>query len=454
MSERENTRVTESISVETRGPSNMSSILSALTRLQEASEVAQLLLKNVSQEAAESGKQRDNALRGALAEGLDNVMGQLERGLASTRSTLSEQIEGSLDKAEARWKERFDAVTAAIEQVVAAQKESESQLQGDLGSVDGILARARSDWQTEQTAALDRLTQSFEETIQRSFTEATQRIDQTTGEMNEKLEALRRSNEQSLAQLKDTAHNDVETISTRLHERLDGQKGLLDSWRKEQDKRLNALEEENRRLAALSESMQKSQSEMMQFLGEERSRVERVVEDQQREEARKLNNAGVARFNSGDLAQAEKLFEQAVNKDQRFAEAYNNLGLCLTEQGRHDEATVAFETAIEINPELAAGYNNLGYVLFKQQSYEAAIEMYKEAIGRSHDTSSAYTNLGNAYQKTGELEKAVTAWQKAVQIDPANDRAARYLERYSAGIAAGDISVTSKDDQPDPAEAI
>jgi superkiller protein 3 len=139
--------------------------------------------------------------------------------------------------------------------------------------------------------------------------------------------------------------------------------------------------------------------------------------------------------------------------DQRFAEAYNNLGLCLTEQGKHDDATVAFETAVELDPELGAGYNNLGYVLFKQQAYDAAIEMYKEAIGRSHDTSAAYTNLGNAYQKIGELEKAVEAWQQALEIDPGNDRAARHLKRYTAGVPSSDAKVKSGDNLPETADA-
>jgi tetratricopeptide (TPR) repeat protein len=61
-----------------------------------------------------------------------------------------------------------------------------------------------------------------------------------------------------------------------------------------------------------------------------------------------------------------------------------------------------------------------------------AIEMYNEAIGRSSDNSSAYTNLGNALYKLDRLEDAIEAWQKAVEIDPANEKARRNLKRFHA----------------------
>ena len=73
-------------------------------------------------------------------------------------------------------------------------------------------------------------------------------------------------------------------------------------------------------------------------------------------------------------------------------------------------------------------------MLYLQENFEAAIEMYKEAIGHEHDTSAAYTNLGNAFQKLDETEKAVDAWNRAVEVDPGNDRARQYLERFAGGV--------------------
>jgi len=192
---------------------------------------------------------------------------------------------------------------------------------------------------------------------------------------------------------------------------------------------------QTREVQELGQRLGDEHNEMVRVFEQEKERAENAARDDKRERSRRINNSGVARYHAGEYEQARVLFEQAVESDLHFAEAFNNLGLALTELDEHEDATVAFETAIEINPELGAGYNNLGYVLYLSENYEAAIEMYNEAIGREHDTSAAYTNLGNAWQKLGETEKAVEGWQRALEVDPSNERAQRYLDRF-AGPAA------------------
>jgi len=146
-------------------------------------------------------------------------------------------------------------------------------------------------------------------------------------------------------------------------------------------------------------------------------------------EAKKLNNLGVASFHNGAFEMARNQFLEAVKLNPEFAEAFNNIGLAYTELQMEDDASEAFQRAIEINPELHAAYNNLGYVFFKQGNYDQAIEMYNEALGRSIDSSSTYTNLGNAYFKLKRYGDAEEAWFKALELDPANDRARRNLKR-------------------------
>jgi Flp pilus assembly protein TadD len=54
--------------------------------------------------------------------------------------------------------------------------------------------------------------------------------------------------------------------------------------------------------------------------------------------------------------------------------------------------------------------------------------MYNEALSRSPNNSSAYTNLGNAHFKLGRRDEARRAWQKAIELDPANEKAQRSLK--------------------------
>ena len=58
-----------------------------------------------------------------------------------------------------------------------------------------------------------------------------------------------------------------------------------------------------------------------------------------------------------------------------------------------------------------------------------AVEMYQRAIQRGADTSSAYSNLANAYYRLKRLDEAVNPWRRALEIDPANQKAATALER-------------------------
>ena len=55
--------------------------------------------------------------------------------------------------------------------------------------------------------------------------------------------------------------------------------------------------------------------------------------------------------------------------------------------------------------------------------------MYGRATVRAHDTSSAWSNLGNALYAMQRVDDAVGAWRRAIELDPANDKANRALER-------------------------
>ena len=147
-----------------------------------------------------------------------------------------------------------------------------------------------------------------------------------------------------------------------------------------------------------------------------------------RREAMKFNNLGVTSFHNGHLELARDQFLDAVKRDDTFAECFNNLGLVYTELGEEAKAAAAFLKAIKLNPELHAAYNNLGYVYYKQGNYEKAVEMHFEAVSRSSNNSSAYTNLGNAHYKLGHKNEARDAWQKAIEYDPANEKAQRSLK--------------------------
>jgi tetratricopeptide (TPR) repeat protein len=173
------------------------------------------------------------------------------------------------------------------------------------------------------------------------------------------------------------------------------------------------------------------QGDLTGYLEEGKKLREKDKNKSNKKDAKKYNNLGVASFHNGVFDMAKSQFLEAIKLDPEFAEAYNNLGLAYTEIDEEEQATEAFSKAVSINPELHAAYNNLGYIFFKQGNYDQAIEMYNESLGRSTDSSSAYTNLGNAYYKLDKIDDARTAWEKALELDPGNEKARRNLQRIS-----------------------
>ena len=148
------------------------------------------------------------------------------------------------------------------------------------------------------------------------------------------------------------------------------------------------------------------------------------------------NDRGVQLFHAGQLDQAHRYFQRAVELDPTFVEAHNNLGLVETERGNNKAATAQFRRAIELDPDLAASYTNLGYIYYLEECYVEAVAMYEEALDRAQDSSIAWTNLGNAHFKMQNLNRAREAWERAVALDADNRGAARNLEKFaqSAGL--------------------
>lgn len=401
--------------------------------------------------AAESNLDREGAARGDGPDGSVNlIMGALEK-MASATDQLAQQMHDRLEEVErdlgetrkpeeggnqpGELREIMEGALDAIRQSLATQGE---EFRSDLKELSGELDQSRQDqktWIDEEFQTLREEFAGFRSAAEDAFNAADKdradRLDATlqgqrtmVADLAEGIALIQTAMEHRLGELDEQARGEAAAERKRWEE-----------FSEAQETRLKSMAEQTREVHELGQTLRDEHNEMVRVFDQEKERAQQASADREREQARRINNSGVARYHSGDYAQARVLFEQAVQSDQRFAEAFNNLGLALTELGEHEDATVAFETAIEINPELGAGYNNLGYVLYLQENFEAAIEMYNEAIGREHDTSAAYTNLGNAWQKLDHTEKAVEAWRRALEVDPANERAQRYLDRFAGPVS-------------------
>lgn len=397
--------------------------------------------------AAESNLDREGAARGDGPDGSVTLIMEALEKMASATDHLAQQMHDRLEEVERdldegrgqepaadRFGELREFVEGALDGIRQSLESRDEQFRSDLGSLREEIDQARQDqkgWIEDEFRSLREEVAGFRSEAEDAFAAAdrdrAERLDSAlqgqrtmVADLAEGIALIQTSMEHRLGEIDEQAKAAAEAEQKRWSE-----------FSEAQETRLQSMAEQTREVQELGQRLGDEHSEMVRVFEQEKERARDAAAEREREQARRINNSGVARYHAGDYAQARVLFEQAVQSDQRFAEAFNNLGLALTELGEHEDATVAFETAIEINPELGAGYNNLGYVLYLQENFEAAIEMYNEAIGREHDTSAAYTNLGNAWQKLDQTEKAVGAWRRALEVDPSNERAQRYLDRFA-----------------------
>ena len=353
----------------------------------------------------------------------------------------------------------FDAILSGVTQARKAAEASEHAF-GKAGSKDdkkdetsAAVARELDKFWKFQTKSVAEMISSFgevekrqAETITKLKTDVEKRLltlVPTEDEEHERHETMIAIKD-GIAEIKDTidARNDgFETLTTTVSDLVlgfdDSIKQIKEQWTQIMG-RIAAIEALSPRIQGVEanvskavdnmDRLERNWAELMDVVRSDRKKDDAAAAQVKRREAMKFNNLGVTSFHNGDMKLACEQFQEAVRRDDTFAECYNNLGLVFTELGENERAAEAFSKAIKLNPELHAAYNNLGYVFYKQGSYGRAVEMYNEALGRSANNSSAYTNLGNAHFKLGNKEDARRAWKKAIELDPSNEKAQRSLK--------------------------
>jgi len=124
-------------------------------------------------------------------------------------------------------------------------------------------------------------------------------------------------------------------------------------------------------------------------------------------------NIGVYLEKSGDLPEAIKHFERAVELDPDFFHARYNLARALDLAGHSDEATEQYRETLRLEPDDAPAPNNLGILLANAGQTDEAIALYERAITLVPHFAAAHVNLGVALAARGEIEKAIPHFEQA-----------------------------------------
>ncbi|MEA5467897.1 CHAT domain-containing tetratricopeptide repeat protein [Spirulina sp. 06S082] len=133
-------------------------------------------------------------------------------------------------------------------------------------------------------------------------------------------------------------------------------------------------------------------------------------------EAVTLYNRGRDLYNAGDIQGALSCFEQAIEIQPNFHNAYNGRGTALNEMGRYEEAIADYNKAIEIQPNYHDAYNNRGLALKDMGRYEEAIADFNKALEIQPNYHLAYNGRGYALKNMGRYEEAIADYDRALEI--------------------------------------
>jgi Flp pilus assembly protein TadD len=172
---------------------------------------------------------------------------------------------------------------------------------------------------------------------------------------------------------------------------------------------------------------------------------------------------GLSAWKSGDRAQAESAFVQALALDSTHVKSHLNLSRVLLEgaqperalvhieaaialdstsseplrlRGRAfealdqtDDAIVAYQRAIELDSTDVWAFNNLGALYIRLERFQDAIEPLKTAVQLNDKVATFHNNLGMALERVGQFRAAEAEYRAAVTIEGTYGKAVSNLQR-------------------------
>jgi tetratricopeptide (TPR) repeat protein len=111
--------------------------------------------------------------------------------------------------------------------------------------------------------------------------------------------------------------------------------------------------------------------------------------------------------------------------------------------GEYEKALAFFDQAVEVDSEYSDAYVRRAFVHSVMENYDTAIKDYNKALELSPGQVHILIDRGSAYNKLNQFEKALSDFDRAITLDPKNARA--YNNRGWAKKGLGDKEGACKD---------
>ncbi len=166
-----------------------------------------------------------------------------------------------------------------------------------------------------------------------------------------------------------------------------------------------------------------------------------------RSPARKQIDAALKAHQSGNVAEAQRLYRAVLALDAGDAQALHGLGVIAFAAGNRDEALPLLAKAAQRAPKIAEFRRNYANALAASSQFEAAIPEYRAILKLEPRSAADWSRLGSAQSALGQDEEAAKAFGAALSHLPAQspDRigALRRLGQAQKRAAQGEAAVRS-----------
>jgi len=140
-----------------------------------------------------------------------------------------------------------------------------------------------------------------------------------------------------------------------------------------------------------------------------------------------LLQEAVRSHQTGDLLQAERIYDSVLEQEPANADALNLKGLIALDQTRIEDAIGLLTRAVTAAPLYPTAHFNLGNALATAGRAEDALRAYRKAISLDPTFAAPHLNAGTLLEKLSRTTDAIATFRDMVRVCPADDRGHRNL---------------------------
>ena len=127
---------------------------------------------------------------------------------------------------------------------------------------------------------------------------------------------------------------------------------------------------------------------------------------------------GISAHLEGHLEEADRLYQQVLEKEPKNADAWHLTGALAHSRGDLDGSRRKLEHALKLEKNFPEALNTLGNILKDQKEFAAALKVYSRALEIGPAVGGIFANRGDVLRCIGNLDAAEADCRKAIELDP------------------------------------